>query len=146
MENTQISSLRSVGWRQTITKQWREGKMTEDEKYVREHWEDPWLADSWDKQHWGVVLITAALAVWSKQQNSVAEFKTPEQAWSAAAEFTRDLKQQIRDVEEEIRVANGCISAWSGSNDYGGLAPMKRILAREQAALADLKRGLREQK
>lgn len=132
--------------------------MTEDEKFVREQWADVAL---WDRQmlygnkeqFWEVELVIAPGSFSRHCKPTQAE------AWSAAAEFTRTRLQQIRDVEEEI--------AWLGKNlprpprarpgesmsealrservaAYERDKPTAvRVLDREQAALAELKRGLR---
>jgi|SRR6266704_3597154 len=65
-------------------------------------------------------------------------------SWSAAAEFTRTRLEQIAEVEEEIAVLRQLlpeigIRAWEHQKNA-----WSRILARETAALADLKRGLRQ--
>jgi hypothetical protein len=129
-----------------------------NEQFVREHWSEPWLADSHDGKHYGIVLATASLAVWSKDRSGWAEFGTPEQAWSAAAAFTRERLEQIRQVEQEVGkvdyeqneafmlirdvppkwVHPEMIVMWVRS-----LCATSRILAREQAALTELKKGMR---
>jgi hypothetical protein len=77
----------------------------------------------------------------------------------AAAEFTRNRLEQIRQVEEEILWIKRTIKLANQSLRMGGfevsdsaktelfdcLAINERILAREQAALAELKRGMKEQ-
>lgn len=66
-------------------------------------------------------------------------FPSEVEAWSAAAAFTREREEQIRQVEEEIALVGG----------IGHMAPCEccgvrdRILAREQAALAELKKGMK---
>ncbi len=58
--------------------------------------------------------------------------------YRAAAEFTRERERQIAEIEEEIAYI---------SYDYDGAWTLTelhtRILARLQAALADLKRGMK---
>jgi len=61
--------------------------------------------------------------------------------WAAAAEFTSQRLEEIRRVDEEIE----CLKMWRSMVEPKDI-PWKaadRILAREQAALAELKRGLR---
>ncbi len=58
-------------------------------------------------------------------------------AWLAAAAFTEDRLEQIRQVEEEIDFL------FEGAIPHRNADIRSRILAREQAALADLKRGMR---
>ena len=55
--------------------------------------------------------------------------------------------EQIRKVEDEIRICEGCLRFWQSplGTEYGGVIPMRRILAREQAALVELKRGMKEE-
>jgi hypothetical protein len=66
-------------------------------------------------------------------------------AWKYAAEFTRQRLKEIQQVEDEIRICEGCLRFWQEplGTEYGGVIPMRRILARELRALAELKRGLR---
>jgi hypothetical protein len=63
-----------------------------------------------------------------------------------AAEFTRQRLKEIQQVEDEIRICEGCLRFWQSplGTEYGGVVPMRRILSREQAALVELKRGMKE--
>jgi len=88
--------------------------------------------------------------------------------WQAARAFTEAREEEIRQVEEEIALLESfapvidrdALDAWAGIDedpgddtihDYEPLAVenakfqvrMQRILAREQAALAELKRGMK---
>lgn len=59
-------------------------------------------------------------------------------SWSAAAAFTHERKHQIAEVEEEE--VEELIMNLEGSN-----VVLQRILQREQQALAELRRGMKEQ-
>jgi hypothetical protein len=93
--------------------------MTEDEKYVRAHIDTPWpIFDQWP----------SVFIEWT-----AADYKQ-------AAKVLRTRQAQIRDVEEEIALMEFVSSVQDADND---IEAAKRILAARQAALADLKRGLR---
>jgi hypothetical protein len=64
--------------------------------------------------------------------------------WSAAAEFTRQRQREIADVEEEIWFLEGADYPTADMNEsVKACAACKRALAREQAALAEKKRGMK---
>lgn len=79
------------------------------------------------------------------------------EAWTAAAEFTRDRLEQIRQIEEEIEYLNTQIAVSDyrlkqNLNDPYDAAwwskragAEKRILSHEQDALTELKRGMRRE-
>jgi hypothetical protein len=62
-----------------------------------------------------------------------------------AAEFTRELLEQVRQLEEEISViregVETCESDDGDERKYG--PPIRRILARLESALADLRKGMK---
>lgn len=63
-------------------------------------------------------------------------------AWSAAAEFTCQREEEIRLREEEIELIED--EADDARNHIAETRDVfKRILAREQATLAELKRGMK---
>jgi hypothetical protein len=64
-------------------------------------------------------------------------------SWTAAAEFTRQRLEEIRQVEEEIAILNEGLSVITLPQDEKYAMPLTRIVAREQELLATLKRGLR---
>jgi len=112
--------------------------MTPDEKEVRDAWERaeecPRESKMGDGEEWVISLggfyYTMHMTDWVESQTA---------AWSAAAAFTRERKEQIRLVEEEIDYVRAFIKLPSGEEH----SVWSRILAREQAALAELKRGMR---
>ena len=65
--------------------------------------------------------------------------KDDDKAWAAAYAFTKQREQEIAEVEEEIHLLNG----WRYVREYIS-PPATRILESREAALAELKRGLRE--
>jgi hypothetical protein len=89
-----------------------------------------------------------------------SEEDTPEEAWSAAAEFTRERLEQIRQLEAEIDAADvmrkSSTAAVKGAvlrgehdlpfllEDVRSTCAWQRILARLEAALDDLNRGMKK--
>jgi hypothetical protein len=69
---------------------------------------------------------------------------TPEAAWSAARKFTEAHEEKIRLVEEEVGLISGIMREdFVNQKDCRTYKCFARILAREQAALDELRRGLR---
>jgi hypothetical protein len=65
-------------------------------------------------------------------------------AWLAAYAFTIEREEQIRRVEEEISfLAAADFSDTHGEDTPASSAAYDRILAPEEAALAELKRGMK---
>jgi hypothetical protein len=97
--------------------------MTEQEKLVRETWETVYEYQT------------------LSGQDLVAHGPYTSYTWAAAAEYTRERLEQIRLVEEEILWLGAAFnSEWS----YWKEKPLReRILAARQAALAELKRGMK---
>jgi hypothetical protein len=112
--------------------------MTEDEKFVREHWESVREHDQRSlreapKDWHGFVLVTKGHG-----EEMIASGNQAER-WAAAAKFTLQRLEEIRQVEEEI--AEITELAEQGSTRPGARL---RILARRQAALSDLRKGMKE--
>ena len=63
------------------------------------------------------------------------------EAWAAAAEFTRGRMEQIRQIEEEIALLHYIKPTYYPSDGRA----MDRVIAREQDALTELKRGMRHE-
>lgn len=119
-----------------------------DERFVRETWVLVAHCDgSYRDYPRGTVLLQDVNNHWF-------DFKT----WSAAAEFTRERLEQIRkstiDVastaaKQKTALEMILIFPWGRAVDeilvdwVQALCSISRIHAREQAALADLKRGMR---
>lgn len=120
-----------------------------DEEFVRQNWID--------MEH-GSVKGQSGFYIWAGPTLSrIAEKATASKAWAAAAEFTRERLEQIRQIEEEIEYLNTQIAVSDyrlkqNLNDpYAAAWWSKRagveksILAREQDALTELKRGMRHE-
>ena len=133
--------------------------MTEDEKFVREHWDRVRLDRDFGFHLW-LGSSRGAPYLFSRDQDDVTV------AWSEAAEFTRQRLEEIRQVEEEIGFLEslapdltaetfGRANLWVDSDGDEAFAPSwvkdcavdqcrrNRILAREQAALSELKKGMK---
>jgi hypothetical protein len=126
--------------------------MSEDERvvqeaYVRERWNNVGCKKN---RVFADYFIPKARAILSG--NSLCYNEA--QAWQAAYEFTLAHEEEIRKLEEEInwverilpseRSWEWCLQSSSQVADYVRFcAQGYRILAREQAALAELKKGMR---
>lgn len=126
----------------------------EDEEFVRAHWIK---ASAFDGRSWGG---TCGVHVWDGERclHHFGDYVSPEAGWSAARAFTEQRLEEIRQVEEEIAV----IALFVAGREEAAIdryAPIEkifrsallaqgdslsRILAREQQALADLKRGMKQ--
>ena len=128
--------------------------MTEDEKFVRDHWE---VHVSWGRTFPGHSTPTFHLklpVIWHDGLN-VMFAQSAEKAWSAAAEFTRERLEQIRQIEEEYVVlgANqirawreaGLCSDWSEGRTFFFVEWVRiaRTMSRLESILAGLKRGMK---
>jgi hypothetical protein len=121
--------------------------MDENEQYVRSKWEQVeahWLPSMPDR--FRVEMVYDSAMVWVDRPHAQIPSEKPfvrkqteQQAWSAARAFTEEREKQIAEVEEEIALLS------SIGQHY--VPPAKvtrdRILAREQAALDELKRGMK---
>ena len=121
-----------------------EEQMNEDERLVRKTWNSVEL----DSGRWG-----ASVKINCERPLGVSSTKTD--AWSAAAEFTRKRLEEIRQVEEEIKAL--ARNSYVGYEYYyqvlegvRDIVPrvrhhhaLSRILAREQAVLGALKKGMK---
>ena len=107
-----------------------------DEEYVRARWERVIVCDG-SYRHYakGTILLN-----WANHQ--FYEFKD----FSAARAFTEQREREIAEVQEEIAILNEGVelaaSTDADERKYG--IPFKRILARLQAVLAELRRGMKE--
>ena len=64
--------------------------------------------------------------------------------FSAARAFTEKREREIAEVEEEIELEDDIISYGSHDNADSFAVIYRRILAVEQARLAELRRGMKE--
>jgi len=110
-----------------------------DEEYVRSRLEDVY----WDKRFYNNQGDVVHLG-WS-----ICAAETEEEGWKLAVAWTRTREEEIRLVEEEIAELHEEFDWSHPENNYTHEATLtyaifQRILAREQAALAELRRGMKE--
>ena len=107
-----------------------------DEEYVRARWERVIVCDG-SYRHYakGTILLN-----WSNHQ--FYEFKD----FSAARAFTENREREIAEVEEEIAELESHILCYGNGSveDERMICVYQRILAVEQARLAELRRGMKE--
>lgn len=111
--------------------------MSDDEKFVREHWDWVHCCDGSYQGYPRGTILTQSAPGGAKDRK---EFSL----WSAAAAFTRDRLERIREVEEEIMFTGAELVDCQGMKDLEVI--IKRILARETAALIELKRGMKQER
>jgi hypothetical protein len=125
---------------------------TEAEAFVRKHWERAYVR---------FPTHSYANETWEYQLGSITKdgFRTPDEAWLAAAAFTEQRREEIRQVEREIEVLLprfGKEDDWRAWAQNGWSKPLHtaasvrehhawaRILASEQATLDALRQGMKE--
>jgi hypothetical protein len=117
--------------------------MTEDERIVREVWQDVRydghrvLAHRPNSGEW--ILSNNVNYLWEK-----SHYLNAPAAWQAARAYTDARRQQIAEVEAEIECIQCCIDMSGITEPERGIPEQQRILARERAALATLKQGMRD--
>jgi hypothetical protein len=109
-----------------------------DEEFVRQHWEGARCRKEERFHPWNGFEIVV-----SDRYCALAVRGSEAEAWSAAAEFTRKRQEQIRQVEEEIRFVESFSCVATNMADE---AARLRTRDRLKAALADLKRGMKDAK
>lgn len=113
----------------------------EHEEYVRSKWEDCGSS--------GPVQFAEHWQVWCDAYFFCEE--TEQQAWSLAYAFTLEREEQIRCIKREIEVLQNVVAGYLGyithrfnpEHDSRQAYTLARVIAREQAALAELKRGMK---
>jgi hypothetical protein len=114
--------------------------MSDNERAVREAWE--WvqvrLAEPGEGVDSGDWVVRLPLLPFSQ-----TGFDTESEAWRAANEFTEERLEQIRQVEEEIKVAKFKRNTDAASGFIAHVVVWDRILASRQSALQELKRGMK---
>ena len=123
--------------------------MEANEEYVRQRWEREWIVCDGSYRHYakGTVLLNWA-------NHCFYEFAD----FQAAYDFTIAREEQIRLVEEEIKAIEELIICTEPGDWIEGTEPpvyectqlpeswkprLQRILAREQAALDELRKGFK---
>ena len=113
-----------------------EARTNEQEKYCKERWE---------KAHEPIIQRgLVGVDIWLEGAK-VYRFHADNRpaAWQAAYDFTLAREEQIREVEEEIEFLEFTHNvARNQAYHHKWLESLVRILAREQAALAELKKGM----
>jgi hypothetical protein len=109
-----------------------------EEAYVRERWKVIEVTNTYAGTHCAV----EAWSVWLPcgWRSSVGSISADAQMWHDAYLFTVKREAEIADIQAEI--------AWlewpsTKNNSIGDIR--ERIIAREQSALAELRRGMKEQ-
>ena len=101
--------------------------MTDDERIVREAWEEEFIYISF-----GAVFLC------------IGQCGVSLPSIRAAAEYTIQRQEEIRQVEEEIIDLKATVLMAASTGQTKCETINRRILAREQAALAELQRGMKE--
>ena len=102
-----------------------------DEEYVRARWAG--VLDT----GYSVRLEIGEFGKWAK-------FDGLNKRWSAARAFTENREREIAEVEEEIEYVSSFAWLPSRSGKREEHPVWQRILARLQARLAELRRGMKE--
>ena len=111
-------------------------EMSADEKLVRAAWKDTSLGGL---RVYEIRAFHLYLGAW-KHEGTV---KNKEAIWAAAAEFTIQRQQEIAELREEILALRDRMAYLAHWQPEDG-AIYARTVAREQAALAELQRGMKE--
>lgn len=121
-------------------------------EYVEKVWEfvRTWVRDldSYGTDQFNIALFhTKQSATWCEnsfkrwqEDNTKAGIK---KAINAAFAFTKERERQIAEIEEEIQWLETVQSIFYSNKNRA--AAKKRILAREQAALQEMRRGMRSE-
>ena len=113
--------------------------MNADEEYLRDRWER--IALEWGTLERKRYVCVSAGGMFIPLQG----FKTEAEAWSAARAFTEQREREIAEVREEISEIEDDILSYSSHDNADSFAVIyRRILARLQARLAELRRGMQE--
>jgi hypothetical protein len=107
-----------------------------DEEFVRSVWRKVHVTKQRNHRPYWVHSTTTYLGN--------GPFGTESEMWSAAAAFTRERLESVRQVEEEIEWIQDCIDMSGIVHPERGIPEQRRILARLESIRADLKRGMKE--
>ena len=126
--------------------------MNADEKLVMDTWDSPRF--DWSYQH-GDPSKPKYWLFYIGDWLVISGYDTREQIEASAAEFTRDRLEEIRQVEEEIRLLEGYNKSNKScsENSFAELRSreqhatsfitVRRTIVRLHAALAELKKGMK---
>lgn len=105
-------------------------EMSENENYVRARWERIRASDYRIVIYFGEPDFLSDCHMFSGYHDK----------WSEARLYTEHREREIAEVEEEIEIIEAIVGLYAS---HGG-NKFRRILAREQAVLAELRRGMKE--
>ena len=112
--------------------------MEASEEYVRSKWKEVHVRKRRDIKSGMCFLIVMG-------RHSTLWYGNERAAWSAARAFTEEREREIAEVEEEISEIEDDILSYSSHDNADSFAVIyRRILARLQARLAELRRGMQE--
>ena len=114
-----------------------------DEEYVRARWENVKCVDFYAGKNCAVQAWYVSLnARWSGRVGGTAD--DPEM-WKEARAFTEQREREIAEVREEISEIEDDVLSYSAHDNADSFAVIyRRILARLQTVLAELRRGMKE--
>ena len=110
-----------------------------DEEYVRSKWENVSVTDWYADTNCAVEAWSVQLYRWTSRVGHTA---IDTEMWANAAMFTRERERQIAEVEEEIAYVDEYICGEPHGVECFNCRVGHRILAREQAALDELRIGM----
>jgi hypothetical protein len=106
-----------------------------DEEYVRSKWEEVNISKFANSKPFWIASKTEYLGD--------GPFEFEEEMWSAARAFTEKREEEISQVKQELMfLGMSLVDVKDGEWHEGYVAVVGRILARTEARLADLKRGM----
>ena len=118
--------------------------MNADEEYVRARWGDctaSYINCGMSSSYWSVRRESDGQELCREYCGAL---KGDDPAWSAARAFTEQRERDIAEVQEEIEYVSSFAWLPSRSGKREEHPVWQRILAVEQARLAELRRGMKE--
>ena len=112
-----------------------------DEEYVQSKWTGDCTAGN--ESYLGVFFNYKWNVSLNRDLFVFPQFETEEEAWTAAAEFTRQREEEIRKVDEEIALIRGLVILLRSEPGDLTTPIWQRVLVNEHAKLAELKRGMK---
>jgi|SRR5690242_9416995 len=104
-----------------------------DKEFVKQHWVTPGVYSSGAGSWYAMNLYPGT------ERLGGCNLSSRKAAWKAAAEFTRQRLEEIRQVEQEI----GITRILSLSLIGGDRSLLEGVIARLEAALSDLRKGMK---
>lgn len=116
--------------------------MSEDEEFVRAHWERAEFCPKPRSQEGCISLGGRGFTRLTVSDTISGYAGTESLAWQAAAEFTRERLEEVRLAKIDVAQVEHKLFISCGIDNCEQCASAKRILAREQAHLESLRRGM----